>query len=48
MDNTKVGKERGNSYQKMKRSPCERHTQTHVSLTETFRQLQMSFSMRRE
>ena len=26
MDNTKIGKERGNSYQKMKRSPDEKHT----------------------
>ena len=32
----KIGKERGNSYQKMKRSPDKRHTQTHGSLIETF------------
>ena len=31
----KIGKERGNSYQKMKRSPAERRTQTHGRLTET-------------
>ena len=29
MDNTKMGKERENSYRKMKRSPEERHTQIH-------------------
>ena len=44
----KIGKEWGNSYWKMKRSPDERHTQTQVSLIETFQRLQMSFSIRRE
>ena len=38
---TKIGKERGNSYQKMKRSLDEGHTQTHGSLIETFQQSQM-------
>ena len=32
----KTGKERGNSYWKMKRSPDERHTQTYESLIEKF------------
>ena len=31
-----IGKEKGISYQKMKRSPDERHIQTHGSLMETF------------
>ena len=30
------GKERENSYQKLKRSPMERHTQTHGNLIEIF------------
>jgi hypothetical protein len=34
---TKIGKERGNPYQKrMTRSPNERHTQTYRSLTDVF------------
>ena len=33
--------------EKMKRSPDERHTQTHGSLIETFQQLQMSFMIKR-
>ena len=32
----KIGKERGNSYCEMKKSPDERHTYTHGSLTEIF------------
>ena len=32
---TKIGKERGNFYQKIKRSPDERHAQTHRSLIVT-------------
>ena len=32
----KIAKERGTSYQKMKRSPNKRHTQTHGGLIETF------------
>ena len=40
----KIGKERGNSYQKMKRSPDEMHTLTHESLTDTFQLSQMSLS----
>ena len=32
----------------MKRSPNERHTQTHGRLIETFRKSQMSLSIRRE
>ena len=44
----KIGKKGGNSYRKMKRSPDERHTETHGSLTEIFRQSQMSFSIRKE
>ena len=39
----KIGKERGNSYQKMKRSPDEMHTQTHGSLTENLRRSQDFF-----
>ena len=34
--------------EKMKRSPDERYTQTHGSLTEMFPQSQMSFFIRRE
>ena len=30
------GKERENSYQKLKRSPMERHTKTHGNLYEIF------------
>ena len=45
----KMGKERENSYQKMKRSPEERHTQTHGNnLFDIFRLSQKSFSIRRE
>ena len=44
-ENTEIGKEREFSYQEMKRSLDERHTQG--SLTDTFRQSQMSFSIRR-
>jgi hypothetical protein len=32
----KIGKEKETSYQKMKRSPNKRHTQTHGSLSEIF------------
>ena len=42
------GKERENSYKKLKRSPEERHTQTHGNLFEIFRWSQTSFSVRRE
>ena len=38
MDNTKIGKERENSYQKMKRSLGKRQKQTHGSLIEKFQQ----------
>ena len=34
--NTKIGRERGNSYRKNKKSTDERHTKTQRSLTETF------------
>ena len=43
-----MGKERKNSYRKMKRSLEERHTQIHGNLFEIFQRLQMSFSIRRE
>ena len=43
----KVGKQRGHFYQKMKRYPDERHTQTHGALIEIFRQSQTSFSIKR-
>ena len=33
----KIGKGRGNSYQKVKKFPGERHIQTHGSLIELFR-----------
>ena len=42
------GEERENSYQKLKRSPWERHTQTHGNLIKIFRWPQLSFSIRRE
>ena len=41
----KIGKERENSYWKMKRSPDESHTQTHGNLNDIFRQTQMPFSL---
>ena len=44
----KIGKERENSYQKIKRSPEERHTQTHENLNDIFRGSQMPFLIRRE
>ena len=43
----KIGKERGKSYQKMKRFSEERHTEMHGSIIEIFRRSQMSFSIRR-
>ena len=43
-----MGNERENSYRKLKRSPEERHTQTHGNLFKIFRQSQMSFSIRRQ
>ena len=46
--NSKNGKEREISYQKMKRSTDESHTQTPGNLIEIFWQSQMSFSIRRE
>ena len=42
------GKERENSYQKLKRSPEERDTQTHRNVFKIFQWSQMSFSIRRE
>ena len=39
-----IRKERGNSYQKTKRSSDERHTETHRSLTDMFRHSQMYFT----
>ena len=44
----KMGKERENSYRKMKRSLKERHTQTHENLFDIFQRSQMSFSIRSE
>ena len=44
----KKGKERENSYRKMKRSPHESHTQTYRNLIEIFWQSQMPFLIRRE
>ena len=43
---TKIGMKEETGNEKMKRSPDERHK--HGSLTDTFRQLQTSFSIRRE
>ena len=40
--------ERENSYQKLKRFPEQRHTQTHGNLFKIFLQSQMSFSMLRK
>ena len=42
------GKESENSYQELKRSPKDRHTQTHGNCIEIFRQARPSFSIRRE
>ena len=42
------GKESENSYQEMKRSPKDRHTQTHGNCIEIFRQAWPSFSIGRE
>jgi hypothetical protein len=47
-DNTKNGKEWGNSYRRMKRPAVERHTQIHRILFDIFWWSQMSFSIRRE
>ena len=44
----KIGKERENSYREVKRSPEDRHTQTHGYLVNIFRRSQMFFSIRRE
>ena len=43
-----MGKERENSYQKLKRLLYERHMQTHGNLIKLFRWSQPSFSIRRE
>ena len=42
------GKESENSYQELKRSPKDRHTQTHGNCIEIFRQARPSFSIERE
>ena len=42
------GKESENSYQELKRSPKDRHTQTHGNCIEIFRQARQSFSIARE
>ena len=42
------GKESENSYQELKRSPKDRHTQTHGNCIEIFRQARPSFSIGRE
>ena len=42
------GKESENSYQELKRSPKDKHTQTHGNCIEIFRQARQSFSIRRE
>ena len=42
------GKESENSYQELKRSPKDRHTQTHGNCTEIFQQARPSFSIGRE
>ena len=39
------GKESENSYQELKRSPKDRHTQTHGNCIEIFQQAQPSFSI---
>ena len=39
------GEESENSYQELKRSPKDRHTQTHGNLFEIFWRSQMSFSI---
>ena len=44
----KMGREKENSYRKMKRSPEERHTQTHGNLIEIFWWSQTSFLIRIE
>ena len=42
------GKESENSYQELKRSPKDRHTQTHGNCIEIFRLAWPSFSIERE
>ena len=42
------GKESENSYQKLKRSPRDRHTKTHGNYIEIFRLAQPSLSIGRE
>ena len=48
MELKKKEKKEGIVIEKIKRSPDERHTQTHRSLTDTFQQSQISFSIRRQ
>ena len=47
-ESTEVRITQENRKRKMKKSPDKRHTQTHGSLIETFRQSQVSLSTRRE
>ena len=48
MDKIKIGKERGNSYWRKLRDLRMKDTQIHGNLTDTFRQSETSFSIRRE